>query len=108
MSERRLTITAGVDQAIRRHGQEAYPHECCGALVGRAGHVTEIVALPNTTFRDGIPDGFAVSPDLPGHLYLAYDAWDGAQYDVFLVQSTDYGQTWSQPVKVNDNTDVSE
>jgi hypothetical protein len=64
------------------------------------------VALPNTTFRDGIPDGFAVSPDLPGHLYLAYNAWDGAQYDVFLVQSTDYGQTWSQPVKVNDNVDA--
>jgi len=61
MSERRLTITAGVDQAIRRHGQETYPHECCGALVGRAGYVTEIVALPNTT-EEGPRRRFLVRP----------------------------------------------
>jgi len=61
MSERQLTITAGVDQAIRRHGQETYPHECCGALVGRAGLVTEIVALPNTT-EEGPRRRFLVRP----------------------------------------------
>ena len=61
MSERRLTITAGVDQAIRRHGQETYPHECCGALVGRDGRVTEIVALPNTT-EEGPRRRFLVRP----------------------------------------------
>jgi proteasome lid subunit RPN8/RPN11 len=44
-----LTMTGAVDRAIRAHGEETYPHECCGALVGRDGHVTEIVALPNTT-----------------------------------------------------------
>src|SRR6266446_6513931 len=49
MPDRELTITAEVDQAIRRHGQETYPHECCGAMVGRDGHVTAAVALPNTT-----------------------------------------------------------
>ena len=49
MSEKRLSITSDVDQAIRAHGRETYPHECCGALVGRGFHVTAIVALPNTT-----------------------------------------------------------
>ena len=49
MSELSLRITAAVDQAIRRHGQETYPHECCGALLGRDGHVTDLVPLPNTT-----------------------------------------------------------
>ena len=49
MTERRLTLTAEVDEAIRRHGREAYPHECCGALVGRDGHVTAVLALPNAT-----------------------------------------------------------
>ena len=49
MSNLSLTITAGVDEAIRLHGQETYPHECCGALVGRHDRVTQIVALPNTT-----------------------------------------------------------
>jgi proteasome lid subunit RPN8/RPN11 len=61
MSERRLTITADVDQAIRRHGQETYPHECCGALVGRGDHVTAIVALPNTT-EEGPRRRFLVRP----------------------------------------------
>jgi proteasome lid subunit RPN8/RPN11 len=49
MSERRLTVTTAVDRAIRLHGQETYPHECCGALIGRDDSVGEIVALPNTT-----------------------------------------------------------
>ena len=61
MSDRRLAITADVDQAIRRHGQEAYPHECCGALVGRGDHVTEIVALPNTT-EEGPRRRFLIRP----------------------------------------------
>jgi proteasome lid subunit RPN8/RPN11 len=49
MPDAKLTVTRDVDAAIRRHGQETYPHECCGALVGRDGHVTDIVQLPNTT-----------------------------------------------------------
>src|SRR5216684_1213901 len=61
MSERRLTITADVDQAIRRHGRETYPHECCGALLGRGAHVTGIVALPNTT-EEGPRRRFMVRP----------------------------------------------
>jgi proteasome lid subunit RPN8/RPN11 len=28
---------------------DAYPYECCGALIGRDGVVTETHALPNTT-----------------------------------------------------------
>ena len=61
------------------------------------------VRLPNTTFRDGINFAFAVSQDFPGHLYLAYNDFNGTQYDTFLVQSTDGGQTWTQPVAVNDD-----
>jgi proteasome lid subunit RPN8/RPN11 len=49
MTERALAVAASVDQGIRRHGQETYPHECCGALVGTADRVTDIVQLPNTT-----------------------------------------------------------
>lgn len=49
MSEQRLRLEAGVGTAIRQHGQETYPHECCGALVGSAGQVTTAVMLPNTT-----------------------------------------------------------
>src|SRR5436309_12632998 len=58
---RTLTVTAAVDQAIRAHGQETYPHECCGALVGRDGHVSAVVALPNTT-EEGPRRRFLVRP----------------------------------------------
>src|SRR6266508_6648549 len=61
MAERRLTITAAVDEAIRNHGQDTYPHECCGALVGRADRVTAVVALPNTT-EEGPRRRFLVRP----------------------------------------------
>jgi len=61
MSSQRLTITSAVDAAIRAHGQETYPHECCGALVGRDGFVTAIVELPNTT-DEGPRRRFMVRP----------------------------------------------
>jgi len=61
MSDRRLTLSARVDEAIRRHGEETYPHECCGALVGRGDAVTDIVALPNTT-EEGPRRRFLVRP----------------------------------------------
>ena len=44
-----LTITPAVDAAIRQHGAETFPHECCGALYGSNGSVTDTFALPNVT-----------------------------------------------------------
>ena len=61
MSDRRLGISARVDEAIRHHGEETYPHECCGALVGRGDAVTDTVALPNTT-EEGPRRRFLVRP----------------------------------------------
>jgi proteasome lid subunit RPN8/RPN11 len=61
MSDRRLTISARADEAVRRHGEETYPHECCGALVGRGDGVTDAVALPNTT-EEGPRRRFLVRP----------------------------------------------
>lgn len=29
-----LTLTAGAREALARHAEEAYPHECCGVLTG--------------------------------------------------------------------------
>src|SRR5829696_4112082 len=56
-----LTIGARIDEAIRAHGHETYPHECCGALIGRDGVVAEILALPNTT-EEGPRRRFLVRP----------------------------------------------
>jgi hypothetical protein len=64
--------------------------------------------LPNTRFRDGITESFTASPTYPGHLYVAYEDWDGEQMDVKLTQSTDGGVTWSEPETVNDNVEPAD
>ena len=56
-----LIIDAKIDGEIRRHGEETYPHECCGALVGTGNRVTATVALPNTT-EEGPRRRFMVRP----------------------------------------------
>jgi proteasome lid subunit RPN8/RPN11 len=61
MSDQRVRLGAGVEDAIRRHGEETYPHECCGALVATGGRVTAAVALPNTT-EEGPRRRFLVRP----------------------------------------------
>ena len=62
MTSHRIAVSTAVDDAIRRHGEETYPHECCGALVGSSGHSTATVALPNTT-EEGPRRRFLVRPD---------------------------------------------
>jgi hypothetical protein len=63
---------------------------------------------PNTRFRSGIAENFAASPTYAGHLYLTYEDWDPivGQADVKFTQSTDGGDSWSDPVVVNDNVDL--
>ncbi|MCC7416747.1 MAG: M67 family metallopeptidase [Acidobacteria bacterium] len=61
MSGRPLRLGPGVAEAIRAHGAEAFPHECCGGLVGREGLVLATVPLPNTT-EEGPRRRFLVRP----------------------------------------------
>ena len=56
-----LSLQPGVAEAIRAHGTETYPNECCGALYGRDGVVTATYALPNTT-EEGPRRRFLVRP----------------------------------------------
>jgi proteasome lid subunit RPN8/RPN11 len=56
-----LELTPHVDAAIRAHGGDTYPNECCGALMGRDGVVLETFALPNTT-EEGPRRRFLVRP----------------------------------------------
>jgi hypothetical protein len=75
--------------------------------VARASQIPAC-CLPNTTFRDGILEHFAASPDHPGHLYVVWEDWDGSQYDVKFSQSTNFGRDWSTPIIVNDNAGPSD
>lgn len=60
-TSRACVLDPGVAEAIRRHGEETFPHECCGALVGAGDRVTAVVALPNTT-EEGPRRRFLVRP----------------------------------------------
>ena len=57
-----LELKPHVDAAIRAHGQETYPNECCGAMFGRDGVVSETLALPNMT-DEGPRRRFRVTPN---------------------------------------------
>jgi proteasome lid subunit RPN8/RPN11 len=61
MHKQQLVLDPGMGTAIRRHGEETFPHECCGALIGRDGRVTAVVPLPNTT-EEGPRRRFMVRP----------------------------------------------
>jgi proteasome lid subunit RPN8/RPN11 len=58
---RALTLGPGVADAIQSHGRETYPHECCGALLGKDGVANATVPLPNTT-EEGPRRRFLVRP----------------------------------------------
>ncbi len=56
-----VLLSESVLEAIRAHGRATYPDECCGALIGRDGEVSEPFALPNTT-EEGPRRRFLVRP----------------------------------------------
>jgi proteasome lid subunit RPN8/RPN11 len=56
-----LDLGNGVAVVVRRHGEETFPHECCGALIGNGARVRVAVPLPNTT-EEGPRRRFLVRP----------------------------------------------
>src|SRR3979411_3078516 len=61
MSDRCLILDGATRGGIATHGEETYPHECCGALVGRDGRVNDLVRLP-TAPEEGPRRRFLVRP----------------------------------------------
>lgn len=66
MSERVLKISEALSSRIGAHGSETYPHECCGALLGRddegAREVLHLLPLPNRR-NDSPRNRFELAPD---------------------------------------------
>ena len=56
-----VALQPSVAEAVRAHGIETYPNECCGALFGRDGNVSHAFGLPNTT-EEGPRRRFLVRP----------------------------------------------
>jgi proteasome lid subunit RPN8/RPN11 len=66
-TEPRARLSPEIAAKIRSHGAETYPHECCGALLGReiADDLREIVGLfPLVNRRDDSPrNRFSITSD---------------------------------------------
>ena len=60
-----LRIKGAVYEAIRVHGEETYPHECCGALLGRfvdGGWVVEDSVRAGNTRTDSAHNRYNIAP----------------------------------------------
>jgi proteasome lid subunit RPN8/RPN11 len=60
-----LRIDKTVYDAIRKHGEETYPHECCGALLGRTtpeGWLIEASVKAGNTRTDSAHNRYRISP----------------------------------------------
>lgn len=60
-----LRLADALAEEIRRHGEAAYPAECCGALIGRVeGEAREVVRLePAVNRRTDDPHRYLIAPD---------------------------------------------
>ena len=60
-----LHLTTPVYEAIRAHGEETYPHECCGALLGRAtpdGWRIEAAVRAGNSRTDSAHNRYSIAP----------------------------------------------
>jgi proteasome lid subunit RPN8/RPN11 len=60
-----LRLSDALAEEIRRHGEAAYPAECCGALIGRLeGEAKEVLRLaPAVNRRTDDPHRYLIAPD---------------------------------------------
>jgi proteasome lid subunit RPN8/RPN11 len=60
-----LKISDAVYDQIRRHGEETYPHECCGVLLGKAledGNSVEDAVRAGNTRTDSAHNRYHIAP----------------------------------------------
>src|SRR5579885_1733715 len=60
-----LTITQAEYENIRQHGEETYPHECCGVLLGHFADANRTVSLTvrcGNTRIDSAHNRYSIAP----------------------------------------------
>lgn len=61
-----LRLTRSIYDAVRAHGEDAYPNECCGALVGRplpdGWEITAAIRAANAR-RDNRRNRYEIAPE---------------------------------------------
>ena len=60
-----LTISKSLYEQLRAHGEETYPHECCGIMLGKSSaeglHVEQLVRAGNTR-TDSAHNRYHIAP----------------------------------------------
>jgi proteasome lid subunit RPN8/RPN11 len=85
-------------ESLRAHGEETYPHECCGVLLGKSGvdgnHVHKIVRAGNTR-TDRAHDRYNIAPE---ELIRVQRQARGLGLDIvgFYHSHPDHPAQWSQ------------
>jgi len=93
-----LRIGQSEYDAIRQHGEETYPHECCGALLGHADEdgrtVTKTIRCGNTR-SDSPHNRYNIAPQELVHIQrLARET--GLEIVGFYHSHPDHPARWSQ------------
>jgi proteasome lid subunit RPN8/RPN11 len=60
-----LRLTRAVYHAIRAHGEQAWPQECCGALLGRStpdGWLVEAAVRAQNSFKGSASGRYSIAP----------------------------------------------
>lgn len=60
-----LSLSRAIYNEIRTHGEETYPHECCGALLGQPspqGWVIEVAVRAGNIRTDSAHNRYQISP----------------------------------------------
>lgn len=59
-----LKLSQAEYEALRAHGEETYPHECCGILLGHAGEANQVVEImrAGNTRTDSAHNRYNISP----------------------------------------------
>lgn len=60
-----LRLPKAVYEAIRAHGEETYPHECCGALLGKStpeGWLVQAAVRAGNTRTDSAHNRYNIAP----------------------------------------------
>lgn len=93
-----LRVTKAVYEAIRAHGEETYPHECCGALLGRSspdGWQIEAAVRADNTRTDSAHNRYQIAP--AELVKIARDARQrGLDIGGFYHSHPDHPAQWSQ------------
>jgi proteasome lid subunit RPN8/RPN11 len=61
-----LNLSYADYQALRAHGEETYPHECCGVLLGNAapeGNQVRCIVRAGNTRSDRAHDRYNIAPE---------------------------------------------